>query len=803
MVFSRLVSTSRCSCLTLLAVTVASGALAAEEPASTIVDQQLIESALERAGDNRPQIQRALDAVPEEQRDAMRFLIAYMPDRDAKNLSADFLLKNVDLAYQAREATTWGKQIPEDIFFNDVLPYASVNERRDDWRADFFARFLPLVAECRTPGEAAQVLNREMFKLLDVQYHARKRPKPDQSPLESIEAKYASCSGLYILLIDACRAVCVPARFAGTPRWTTKRGNHSWVEIWDARWHCTGACEYDPAGLDNAWFLADASQALKDDPRHAIYASSWRTTGTPFPLVWDRRAQYVQAVNVTDRYTETSAEPATKDEVLVGIEVWDRPGGERAVSDLVIRSGEVTVHEGRTTGPSDDANHLLEVKLAPETEYQIEFTPAGGNAQTQTYRTTKEARQRLHLLIATEDATTASAEQSAKDSAAALVELHAYLSQPRAERPSLKDQEFLRIPLSKADAALAADQLWNDHVEWIRETRAAEMEQRQITVEEFDDKPLKFHYEVFGEKPEGGRSLYISMHGGGNAPARVNDRQWENQKTLYEPAEGVYLAPRAPTNTWNLWHEPHIDALFDRLIENLVVFEDVNPDRVYVMGYSAGGDGVFQLAPRMADRFAAAAMMAGHPNETSPLGLRNIGFALHVGGRDRAYNRNEVAREWKQELEKLHTLDPGGYRHQVVIHEDKAHWMDREDAAALPWMAERIRDPRPQRIVWKQDDVTHTRLYWLAVDTEHQKAGALIRADRSGQTIDIESTDVDSVTVLLDDELADLDQPVTIKLNGSERFSGRPERTIGGLVQSLSERADRRALYPARVTIGP
>ncbi|MEM7298333.1 MAG: hypothetical protein AAF391_08720 [Bacteroidota bacterium] len=52
------------------------------------------------------------------------------------------------------------------------------------------------------------------------------------------------------------------------------------------------------------------------------------------------------------------------------------------------------------------------------------------------------------------------------------------------------------------------------------------------------------------------------------------------------------------------------------------------------MGYSAGGDGVYQLAPRMADSLAAAAMMAGHPNDASPLGLRNIGFTLHMGGKD-------------------------------------------------------------------------------------------------------------------------------------------------------------------------
>jgi hypothetical protein len=226
---------------------------------------------------------------------------------------------------------------------------------------------------------------------------------------------------------------------------------------------------------------------------------------------------------------------------------------------------------------------------------------------------------------------------------------------------------------------------------------------------------MPFFIKEFGKKPATGRSLWISMHGGGGAPKQVNDSQYENQKRLYTLDEGLYLAPRAPTNTWNLWHESHIDRLFGRLIEDLIAIEGVDPDRVYILGYSAGGDGVYQLAPRMADYLAAAAMMAGHPNDASPLGLRNLPFALQVGGKDAAYNRNKVAAEWGEKLDKLRKDDPDGYEHFVKIHEDKAHWMNLEDKVALPWMAKHTRNPVPKRVVWKQASTTHDRFYWLAV----------------------------------------------------------------------------------------
>ena len=391
-----------------------------------------------------------------------------------------------------------------------------------------------------------------------------------------------------------------------------------------------------------------------------------------------------------------------------------------------------------------------------------------------------------------------SARGANQDSQDSVKSLQQYLAQPTEQRGKLAELDFAATALSRADAERCRELLWHDHVTRIRRERAEEMKARELKRGMLK---MPFYYKVFGEKPEKGRSLYISMHGGGGTTQQVNDQQWENQKRLYSLREGVYVAPRAPTNTWNLWHQGHIDPLFDRLIENLIVFENVDPNRVYLMGYSAGGDGVYQLAPRMADRFAAAAMMAGHPNETSPLGLRNLPFTLHVGGRDAAYNRNNVARAWGKKLDALHKADPDGYEHLVKIYPNKGHWLDREDAAAIPWMAKFRRNTFPKRIVWKQDDVVHHRFYWLAVDLDGLPPRAEIVASRDAQRIDLQPGGVKRIAVRLNDQMVDLDQPVTITVAGNTAFQGRAQRTIAVLAKTLQERGDPAAVFSSEVTV--
>lgn len=769
----------------------------------------LVADALDRSGANRQQLEQALREAPPAEREGIEFLIAHMPQRDLENLSAEFLLENNEFAYRALSAAPWRARIPHEIFLNDILPYASINERRDRWRRDFHAKCLPLVKDARSPGQAAVMLNQKIYGMFNVRY-STKRSKADQSPYESIESGLASCSGLAVLLIDACRAVGVPARFCGTPLWADRSGNHSWVEVWDEGWHFTGAAE--PAGdaLDKVWFGDRAASARRDDLLHAIYASSFRRSPLFFPMVWARDNRDVSAVNVTDRYTSRAvALPAGA--VALRIRAVDMKG-ERVMAKIEVRrAGGDERFEITTSDERFDANDHRTVIVQADGMYDVVGQYDGYVARMQVE---KPAAGQVITLTFADGATPATGgapevkaegraepagdNAGAAASAAAVAALETYLSKPVGERGAIRDEPFAAVALTRDDAAAARRLLVEGHAAMVLETRAAEMKAGRLRLGELE---MPFTIKVFGEKPAGGRSMVVSMHGGGGAPKAVNDGQWENQKRLYTLREGVYVVPRAPTDTWNLWHQDHIDPLFERLIENLVVFEDVDPDRVYLMGYSAGGDGVYQLAPRMADRFAAAAMMAGHPNETSPLGLRNLPFTIHMGGKDAAYNRNQTAANWEKMLADLRSKDPEGYPHLVAIHPDKGHWMDRQDAVAVPWMMQYRRDRFPKRVVWKQDDVTHDRFYWLGVDGDQRKGGSEVVATRDGQTIDVVSEQVEQVRVFLNDEMVDLDKPVAITSAGRPIVSQTVRRTIGTLARTLAERGDPKSMFSGEVTV--
>lgn len=259
-------------------------------------------SAMIKAGPNRGSLISAINSLSPDQRTGLAFILANMPLQDLLSIRGQDLAEDVALAYRAKDQSPWGNDIPEEIFLNYVLPYASLDEPRDPWRNDFFERFKDRAWECNTPGEAAVLLNKEIFKDLNVTYSATKRHRPNQSPRESIQIGYASCTGLSIILVDACRACAIPARVAGT---STLNGgsNHNWVEVWSGEWHYLGASE--PSELDRTWFSVPLRKSAGNatDWRERVYAASFKRTEQFFPLAWAEGVMAVPGEDVTGYYT--------------------------------------------------------------------------------------------------------------------------------------------------------------------------------------------------------------------------------------------------------------------------------------------------------------------------------------------------------------------------------------------------------------------------------------------------------------------------------------------------------------------
>ena len=171
------------------------------------------------------------------------------------------------------------------------------------------------------------------------------------------------------------------------------------------------------------------------------------------------------------------------------------------------------------------------------------------------------------------------------------------------------------------------------------------------------DRNSPYLWRHVGQKPADGWGLVIAMHGGGNAPASLNDSPWRGMFKHYKdhPEAGgyVYLSLRAPNDTWNGFYDDAICPLVERLIRQFVVLGDVNPEKVYTLGASHGGYGAFVIGPKMPDRFAAihASAAAPTPGETKGENLRDVRFTFMVGERDTAYGRADRCLEFEQQIQ--------------------------------------------------------------------------------------------------------------------------------------------------------
>jgi hypothetical protein len=259
------------------------------------------------------------------------------------------------------------------------------------------------------------------------------------------------------------------------------------------------------------------------------------------------------------------------------------------------------------------------------------------------------------------------------------------------------------------------------------------------------------------------------------------------------------VALRAPNDTWNGFYDNYVPPLVTNLIRQFTLFGDVDPDKVFLIGYSHGGYGAFFIGPKIPDRFAAIHSSAAAPTDgtISPLSLRNTRFTFMIGENDNAYGRRERCEKFSAEIEKLKEANKGEFPVEMLFKKGFGHG-GLPDRDYLKEMLGHTRNAVPRHLSWDPTDTLITDFFWLSVPAPAK--GQSIEATVRDNAVTITTSKVKAFDMGLDGRLIALDRPLMLTLNGETReVTVRP--SLGTLCETMLQRGDPQRAYTCRLAL--
>lgn len=288
-----------------------------------------------------------------------------------------------------------------------------------------------------------------------------------------------------------------------------------------------------------------------------------------------------------------------------------------------------------------------------------------------------------------------------------------------------------------------------------------------------DAMPTPYGEATWISKGRGGpkAGFVVGLHGGGEGAGSAGEAagNWSVPRHLCNYPQGVRLV----SDTWNTVHG---ERFVLTLIDLAKARDEVDPDRVYAMGFSMGGTGSFHMACRWPDLLAGAipghgVMMAEHVKQPNPddvglvqyglvPNLRNLDMYFFTGELDRNCEPGTFHRAW-QMIQALRETDPTGYGGiTFTLYPGLAHaFGPGEPGKAFDAILPKRRNAFPDTIVWEYAEAPYplpdaedktTRLpqrglYWLEClhPVDRIQVRATKKTEGDALVIDLECTGAD------------------------------------------------------------
>ena len=250
------------------------------------------ETVLERnirwAGENGKELERVLEhyrRTGEEQKErCARYLIIHMDRRaaityegtvqekeiitsDLHAIRADFLIENIDLAFEVWKKYHWCSRLTEQEFCRLILPYRIKNEPLEDWRNFYYHKYKDVADSLAAAGVTMQ----EVVFFFNTHYgkrytHDAEKYRGDLSYKLIEEIGGGTCDHLALNAAQVMRAIGIPLNIDVLPYHGKVNGGHAYNSFTDEQGKFHFFSPYEREEERNRWIAPIVKRICYESP---------------------------------------------------------------------------------------------------------------------------------------------------------------------------------------------------------------------------------------------------------------------------------------------------------------------------------------------------------------------------------------------------------------------------------------------------------------------------------------------------------------------------------------------------------
>lgn len=299
--------------------------------------------------------------------------------------------------------------------------------------------------------------------------------------------------------------------------------------------------------------------------------------------------------------------------------------------------------------------------------------------------------------------------------------------------------------------------------------------------------------------------MLVRFHGTGGSGGPM--AQWWSSTPFCQ--DFITVTPTIPTKERLGWRRHGQFDFFQEIFRYMITHYNVDTDRVYFAGFSAGGAAAFYYAqcwPHWCAGFYARSRLwwlnDDMTDESISL-LRHVPgfFVVGLGDTDARIEGFRAAEKYFKENEYKGLFHfERGYGHEWIPD------LDREGFGYL-LKQERVKYPKEFNGLFfyynslEEEEPFISTVYWIkAFKYDPWVTSCRVKVDGNQIAVTTERTArtkgrLKKARLYLNDEIVNLDEPVRVALNGEEVFNGEVERSVEFLMDWFEEHRDPRRLF--------